>query len=79
MAKLGELLVRENMLTLQQLQKAQDEQRKVGGRLGTALTKLGFTAYEPYGWAKVAAGLESSFAIVSYPVLLVTIARKIWR
>jgi len=43
------------------------------------LTKLGFTAYEPYGWAKVAAGLESSFAIVSYPVLLVTIARKIWR
>ena len=43
------------------------------------LTKLGFTAYEPYGWAKVAAGLEGSFAIVSYPVLLVTIARKIWR
>jgi uncharacterized protein YjbI with pentapeptide repeats len=43
------------------------------------LTKLGFTAYEPYGWAKVAAGLESSLAIVSYPVLLVTIARKIWR
>jgi uncharacterized protein YjbI with pentapeptide repeats len=43
------------------------------------LTKLGFTAYEPYGWAKVAAGLEGSFAIVSYTVLLVTIARKIWR
>jgi len=43
------------------------------------LTKLGFTAYEPYGWAKVAAGMEGSFAIVSYTVLLVTIARKIWR
>jgi uncharacterized protein YjbI with pentapeptide repeats len=43
------------------------------------LTKLGFTDYEPYGWAKVAAGLEGSFAIVSYTVLLVTIARKIWR
>jgi len=43
------------------------------------LTKLGFTGYEPHGWAKVAAGLEGSFAIVSYPVLLVTIARKIWR
>ena len=43
------------------------------------LTRLGFTGYEPYGWAKVAAGLEGSFAIVSYPVLLVTIARKIWR
>jgi uncharacterized protein YjbI with pentapeptide repeats len=43
------------------------------------LTQLSFTAYEPYGWAKVAAGLEGSFAIVSYTVLLVTIARKIWR
>ncbi len=43
------------------------------------LTKLGFTSYEPYGWAKVAAGLEGSFAIVSYTILLVSIARKIWR
>ncbi len=43
------------------------------------LTKLGFTAYEPYGWAKVAAGMEGSFAIVSYTVLLVSVARKIWR
>ncbi|MGD8718334.1 MAG: pentapeptide repeat-containing protein [Candidatus Zixiibacteriota bacterium] len=43
------------------------------------LTKLSFTDYEPYGWAKVAAGLEGSFAIVSYTVLLVTIARKLWR
>lgn len=43
------------------------------------LTKLGFSSYEPFGWAKVAAGLEGSFAIVSYIILLVTVARKIWR
>jgi hypothetical protein len=43
------------------------------------LTKLGFTSYEPYGWAKVAAGVEGSFAIISYIVVLVMVARKIWR
>ncbi len=40
--RLGELLVRENLISLQQLQKAQDEQRKAGGRLGFNLTKLGY-------------------------------------
>jgi len=40
--RLGELLVRENLITLQQLQTAQDTQRKQGGRLGFNLTKLGF-------------------------------------
>ena len=40
--RLGELLVRENLITLQQLQKAQDAQRKGGGRLGFNLTKLGY-------------------------------------
>ena len=40
--RLGELLVRENLISLQQLQKAQDEQRKTGGRIGYHLTKLGF-------------------------------------
>ncbi len=34
--RLGELLVRENLISLQQLQKAQEEQRKTGGRLGSA-------------------------------------------
>ena len=32
--RLGELLVRENLISLQQLQQAQEEQRKSGGRLG---------------------------------------------
>src|SRR5260370_3550586 len=40
--RLGELLVRENLISLQQWQKAQDEQKKAGGRIGYHLTKLGF-------------------------------------
>ena len=32
--RLGELLVRENLISLQQLQKAQEEQKKAGGRIG---------------------------------------------
>jgi type IV pilus assembly protein PilB len=40
--RLGELLVRENLISLQQLQAAQEEQRKSGGKLGYNLTKLGF-------------------------------------
>ena len=41
MSRLGELLVRENLISLQQLQKAQEEQKKNGARLGYSLTKLG--------------------------------------
>ena len=39
--RLGELLVRENLISLQQLQKAQDEQRKSGGRLGSVIKGAG--------------------------------------
>jgi type IV pilus assembly protein PilB len=39
--RLGELLVRESMINVDQLKKAQDEQRKSGGRLGSSLVKLG--------------------------------------
>jgi type IV pilus assembly protein PilB len=42
MSRLGELLVREKMISLQQLQKAQDEAKRSGKRLGHALTQLGF-------------------------------------
>jgi type IV pilus assembly protein PilB len=42
--RLGELLVRENLISLQQLQKAQDEQRKTGGRIGSLLVKHGAIA-----------------------------------
>ena len=41
MSRLGELLVRENLISLQQLQKAQEEQKKSGTRIGYSLTKLG--------------------------------------
>jgi type IV pilus assembly protein PilB len=41
MSRLGELLVRENLISLQQLQKAQETQRKNGGRLGVSLIKQG--------------------------------------
>jgi type IV pilus assembly protein PilB len=46
MSRLGELLVRENLISLQQLQKAQEAQRKSGGRLGVNLTKLGIIGEE---------------------------------
>jgi type IV pilus assembly protein PilB len=42
--RLGELLVRENLISLQQLQKAQDEQRKTGGRIGSLLVQQGALA-----------------------------------
>ena len=34
MSRIGELLVREKMLSLQQLQQAQDEAKRTGKRLG---------------------------------------------
>src|SRR5512137_2270919 len=42
--RLGELLVRENLISLQQLQKAQEEQRKSGGRIGSLLVRQGAIA-----------------------------------
>ncbi len=40
--RLGELLVREKLISLQQLRQAQEEQRKSGTPLGGVLTKLGY-------------------------------------
>ncbi len=40
-AKLGEILVRENLITAQQLREALEYQRANGGRLGSNLVKLG--------------------------------------
>jgi type IV pilus assembly protein PilB len=42
--RLGELLVRENLISLQQLQKAQDEARRTGGRIGSLLVRQGAIA-----------------------------------
>src|SRR3954453_7915666 len=43
-AKLGEILVRENLLSAQQLREALDYQREHGGRLGYNLVKLGLVS-----------------------------------
>jgi type IV pilus assembly protein PilB len=40
--RLGELLVREKLISLQQLRQAQEDQRKNGTNLGYALAKLGY-------------------------------------
>ena len=40
--QIGELLVKENLLTAEQLRKARDEVRSRGGRLGAQITSLGF-------------------------------------
>ncbi|HEY8943906.1 MAG TPA: type IV-A pilus assembly ATPase PilB [Polyangiaceae bacterium] len=42
--RLGELLVREKLISLQQLRKAQDEQKRTGANLGYTLAKLGYVA-----------------------------------
>jgi type IV pilus assembly protein PilB len=41
-SRIGELLVREKLISLQQLRQAQDEQKKSGKPLGYALAKLGY-------------------------------------
>jgi type IV pilus assembly protein PilB len=40
--RIGELLVRENLLTAEQLRKAREEAKEGGARLGAQITKLGF-------------------------------------
>jgi type IV pilus assembly protein PilB len=40
--RLGELLAREKLISLQQLRQAQDEQRRTGQNLGATLAKLGY-------------------------------------
>jgi type IV pilus assembly protein PilB len=41
-SRFGEILVKENLITSDQLKQALEHQRQHGGRLGTALIKLGF-------------------------------------
>ncbi len=43
-SRLGEILVKENLITADQLKQAMAHQRQSGGRLGTALMKLGFVS-----------------------------------
>ena len=41
-ARLGDILVKENLITAEQLKQALEMQKQKGGRLGTCLVKLGF-------------------------------------
>src|SRR6185295_6241559 len=41
MSRLGELLLRDQMISPEQLQRAQEDSKKSGGRLGNSLVKLG--------------------------------------
>jgi type IV pilus assembly protein PilB len=41
--RLGEMLVKKNYITTEQLQKALEEQKSRGGRLGASLVRLGYT------------------------------------
>ena len=45
-AKLGEILVKEKLISQEQLRKALEYQKQQGGRLGAALVKLGFVTDE---------------------------------
>lgn len=45
-SRLGELLVKANLITQEQLKQALGEQKATGGRLGFNLTKLGFLKEE---------------------------------
>src|SRR5258708_34939868 len=42
MSRIGELLVREKMVALQQLQQAKEEAKRTGKRLGATLSRLGY-------------------------------------
>ena len=45
-ARLGEILVKEKLVSQEQLKQALEHQKKSGGRLGAALVKLGFISDE---------------------------------
>ncbi|MGH9468911.1 MAG: GspE/PulE family protein, partial [Terriglobia bacterium] len=67
-ARLGELLLRENRITAQQLQQALDYQKAHGGKLGEAFVKLGILSDE-----QVADALASQYGVPSiklseYPI-----------
>ena len=44
--KIGDLLMRENLITKEQLDKALETQRQVGGKLGSTLVRLGYVSEE---------------------------------
>ena len=63
--RLGEILVKESLITQDQLQKALEFQRANGGKLGSCLTRMGFITDDDITAAKVSGLSESQvFEIV---------------
>src|SRR6201987_62279 len=59
-SRLGEILIKENLITSDQLQQALAHQKASGGRLGTCLMKLGFISDdEVAGWLSRQYGVPS--------------------
>ncbi len=58
--KLGELLIKENLITPEQLQEALEHQKSNGGRLGTSLVKMGVLSED-----EIAAVLSRQYGIPS--------------
>ncbi len=53
--RLGEILIKESLITQDQLDKALEFQRSNGGKLGSCLTKMGFHHRRRHHWRVVAA------------------------
>jgi type IV pilus assembly protein PilB len=73
-AKLGEILVRENLLTPQQLREALDFQRENGGRLGFNLVKMGMVSDD-----MITAVLSRQYGVPSVNLELFDIERSVIR
>jgi hypothetical protein len=65
-ARLGEILLKANLITRDQLEYSVAQQKAEGGHLGTILTKLGLVNMVPAAW-------ESSMAS---PISISTITRS---
>src|SRR5574342_293842 len=85
--RLGELLVRENLISVQQLRKAQEEQQKNGTRIGTALIKTGaieetkltdFLAKQYTSQSLVVTGAVTTAAVTSLPSTLRRLMTPLW-
>src|SRR6185503_11947362 len=73
-AKLGEILVRENLITSQQLRETLDYQRANGGRLGSNLVKLGIVSDDV-----VTAVLSRQYGVPSINLDLFQIEKEVIR
>jgi type IV pilus assembly protein PilB len=72
--KLGEILIRQNLLTADQLKQAVEHQRRQGGRLGESLVALGFTTEKD-----ITAALSRQYGVPAIDFSTVTIDESLTR